>query len=260
MWILVEIMAQFNHSSSHSGEGHTILLELYCLPKFSNGGKRNELIYLVVINIALSVTTTLGNTVILMVLQKESSLHAPSKLLLRSLTISDLFVGLTANPLTAATLVLESQKRWDIWRYLSIVCFSSAHVFCSVSLLTTTAISVDRLLALQLMLRYRQIVTLRACICGYNSILALFHCQRGLAISWNIYRNVDYYDNILVFNHIGFFVLKNFLSIASVHDCTRTTPNQTSRSESNPLDITRYRKTVSRLPYLCAICLMLLCS
>lgn len=96
-----------------------------------------------------------------MALQKESSLHAPSKLLLRSLTISDLFVGRTANPLTAATLGLETQKRWDICRYLSIVCFSSAHVFCSVSVLTTTAISVDRLLALQLMFRYRQIVTLR---------------------------------------------------------------------------------------------------
>ena len=117
MWISVEIMAQFHHSSSHSSEGYTTLLELYCLPKFSNGGRRNELISLVVINIVLSVTTTLGNTVILMALQKESSLHAPSKLLLRSLTISDLFVGLTANLLTAATLGLETPKRWDICRY-----------------------------------------------------------------------------------------------------------------------------------------------
>ena len=41
----------------------------------------------------------MGNFLILVALGKESPLHAPSKLLLRSLTTTDLFVGVVAEPL-----------------------------------------------------------------------------------------------------------------------------------------------------------------
>ena len=236
-------MAQFSNSSSHSGARYTTFPELYCLPKLSNGGTRNELISLVVINTFLSVTTTLGNTLILIALQKESSLHAPSKLLLRSLTISDLFVGVIANPLAAATQVLESQKQWDICRYLGIIGFSLAHVFCSVSLLTTTAISVDRLLALQLMLRYRQIVTLKR----VSVVITVFWLSSIVSAVLPFLKNYTVVSTtmtislclvISVFSYSKIFLLLR-------HNCTRTTPNQTSRSETNLLDMARYRKTVN---------------
>ena len=52
-------------------------------------------------------------------------------------------------------------KQWNSCRYAldSMIVISS--VLCSVSLLTRTAISVDRLLALLLGLRYRQVMTIK---------------------------------------------------------------------------------------------------
>ena len=56
-------------------------------------------------------------------------------------------------------------ERWNICRFAAASSFIISYLLCSVSLLTLTAISVDRLLALLLGLRYRQVVTLkRTCV------------------------------------------------------------------------------------------------
>ena len=49
--------------------------------------------------IFLSISAVLGNSLILAALCKESSLHPPSKLLLRFLATTDLCVGLIVQPL-----------------------------------------------------------------------------------------------------------------------------------------------------------------
>ena len=53
------------------------------------------------VNIFLSITAFLGNFLILVALNKETSLHPPSKLLYRCLATTDLLVGLVNQPLTA---------------------------------------------------------------------------------------------------------------------------------------------------------------
>ena len=52
-------------------------------------------------------------------------------------------------------------EHWSLCRYARDVIFILSYVLCGVSLLTTTAISVDRLLAMLLGLRYKETVTLR---------------------------------------------------------------------------------------------------
>ena len=54
-------------------------------------------------------------------------------------------------------------EHWKICRYVYKTAFIVGHLLCGVSVLTLTAISVDRLLALLLGLRYRyrQVVTLK---------------------------------------------------------------------------------------------------
>ena len=52
-------------------------------------------------------------------------------------------------------------EHWSFCRYARDATVISSHALCSVSLSTLTAISVDRLLALLLGLRYKEIVTLR---------------------------------------------------------------------------------------------------
>ena len=53
----------------------------------------NQLTFIAVLNAFLSITAFLGNVLVLVALRKESSLHPPSKLLFRSLAVTDLCVG-----------------------------------------------------------------------------------------------------------------------------------------------------------------------
>ena len=86
------------------------------------------------------------------------SLHPPSKLLLGCLASTDLCLGLIAQPLFV-TYLLASQHS-NLCHYVQIIFKPVGAVFCGVSLLTLTAISVDRFFALTLGLRYKQTVTL----------------------------------------------------------------------------------------------------
>ena len=62
--------------------------EFDCPDEFT-GEDYKYLILLAALNIFLSFTAFLGNTLILVALRKESSLHPPSKLLYRNLAITD---------------------------------------------------------------------------------------------------------------------------------------------------------------------------
>ena len=113
------------------------------------------------INILLSITATLGNYLILAALHKESSLHPPSKLLYRCLATTDLLVGLVTQPVAATYWMSLVHEHWSLCRYTRDVGYITGFALCGVSLFTMTAISVDRLLAMLLGLRYKEIVTSR---------------------------------------------------------------------------------------------------
>ena len=135
--------------------------EQSCSSEFTEG-VHGELIFLSAINVFFSVAAFLGNTLILVALHKESSLHPPSKLLYRNLTVTDLCVGIIVEPLKVASWISMVNKKWKICYYVSLTNSLSALLLCAVSLFTLTALSLDRLLALLLGLRYRQVVTLRS--------------------------------------------------------------------------------------------------
>ena len=114
-----------------------------------------------IIYIVLSITATLGNILILLALQKDSRMHPPSKLLLRSLSITDLCVGVVSQPLLATLFFSASNGNPELCRVSKSAVRVATSAFSGVSLLTLTAIGVDRLLALLMRLRYRQIVTVK---------------------------------------------------------------------------------------------------
>ena len=111
--------------------------------------------------IFFSLTAFLGNSLILVVLHKVSFLHPPSKLLYRSLATSDLLVGLGSQPLAATLWMSVVFEDWRLCRFVWVAAFISGYGLSLMSLLTMAAMSVDRLLALLLGLRYKQIVTLK---------------------------------------------------------------------------------------------------
>ena len=114
-------------------------------------------VFIFCLNIFLAFTATLGNTLILIALHKVSSIHPPTKFLLRCLALSDFCVGVILQPPFAAFLMETTSGKRQIVKILSTFNFT----LCGFSLAIATAICVDRLLALLLGLRYRHTVTLR---------------------------------------------------------------------------------------------------
>ena len=110
-------------------------------------------------NITLSITAFLGNILIILALKRVSSLHRPSMLLLGCLAITDLCMDLTTQPLFVAYIM--SQEHPMLCYCISILFTRLSIIIGGVSLSTLAAISVHRLLALLLGLRYRHVVTLR---------------------------------------------------------------------------------------------------
>jgi len=203
-----------------------------------------QLIFLSVLNIFLSVTAFLGNALILIALRKESSLHPPSKALLRSLATTDLGVGLIAEPLIAIYWISLLNEHWNICRLVSAAVYITSFILCAVSLLTMTAISVDRLLALLLGLRYRQVVTLKrtfVIVITFWVVSAVF----STAYFWNLFIILSFIVVVVPLSLVTSIIsyTKIFLTLrhhqAQLQDQTQQ-PNQTS-----PLNIARYKKAVS---------------
>ena len=146
---------------SRSGTQTKTFRELLCSPSLVDG-LQQESVPFAAVNIFLSITTFLGNSLILFALHKESSLHPPSKLLYRCLSTTDLLVGLVDQPLhVICWMSVVLTEAWSLCHYAGEAAYITGVALCGVSLLTMTAISVDRLLALLLGLRYKDIVTLK---------------------------------------------------------------------------------------------------
>ena len=226
-------------------ENHKKFQELFCSAEFVRGVK-SELIFLSALNIFLSVTAFLGNTVILVALHKETSLHPPSKLLYRNLAITDLCVGIIAEPLEVTYWTSFVNERWDICYYANWAATFSGYTLCSVSLLTLTAISVDRLLALLLGLRYRQVVTLKR---TYITLISfwILSILGASTIFWNrfITSYFQYVDLALCFVATIFAYTKIFFTLRHNQIHVQNHVAQGQPSQAIPaLNISRYRKAV----------------
>ena len=220
-----------------------IFANLFCSEEFHQGFD-NQILSLSVINILLGITTILGNTVILIALHKETSLNQASKVLLRNLVASDLGVGFVQIAYGVACISIL-QGRWQICRLLYLVTGIAANISLTVSLWTITAISVDRLLALLLKLRYRQVVTIRKV---YGVAITSWICNGvGVASLW--YFSLQGWEVLIVTTIVVclttsmycytkiFFMLRDQ---HKVHNDLREKENQTTRVAT-----TRYRKTLS---------------
>ena len=83
-------MALTNFTEDEKYQKTTV--EVFCSPELISGVD-GELIFLSALTIFMSIAAFLGNTMILVALHKETSLHPPSKLLYRNLATSRLVVA-----------------------------------------------------------------------------------------------------------------------------------------------------------------------
>ena len=219
--------------------------QLFCPENLTAADEiHGQLSFISVLNIVLSITSFLGNALILAALRKESSLHPPSKLLLRCLATTDLCVGLIAEPLALVYWMSLLNNHWNICRYASAASMISCVILSGVSLLTMTMISVDRLLALLLGLRYKQVVTLKR---TYMIVVAVWVLPTAIITTyfWNLLITlwlILIADLLCLLTSIISYT-KIFLTLrhhqAQLQDQSQQ-PNQTS-----PLNIAKYKKAVS---------------
>ena len=207
-------------------------------------------VFIFSLNIFLAFTATLGNTLILIALYKVSSIHPPTKCLLRCLAMTDFCVGVIVQPLFVAFLM---EIATDNWRILHLTLGISNYTFCGFSFATATAISVDRLLALLLGLKYRHTVKLRRVRC-FVVCLLLVNIVNGFIYSFS---SQDFA------NSVGFAViitslLLSVFSHAKIYLKLRQHQAQVrhhvGHDQANgggmiPMNIERLKKTVSTIAW-----------
>ena len=136
-----------------------------------------------VFNNFLSYTAIMLNIVTMYAIRRTSSLPKTLKTLLLSLAFSDVGVGLFVQPLYIFSLVKwlkldrPSCNTYQVWNI-------SSNLFSAASFLGVVAVSVDRVLAVHLHLRYQELVTQKRAVTVVISIW-VFSAFISLLVLWS---------------------------------------------------------------------------
>ena len=211
----------------------------------STRGLHMQLICLSVVNIVIAFTTITANTLVLIVLPKVTSIHPPSKVLLRNLVVGDLCVGISEITIVIYWISMV-QEWWQVCHDFYFAHMIENSILFPVSMWTITAISVDRLLALLLGLRYRLVVTLRrvyvflivSWVCLSIGIVSLGFCSH---IAWESFVAAGALLCLL----ISIYCYSRIFLRLRHHQTQTQEQAQEQVDGRNPMNIARYRKTVS---------------
>ena len=155
-----------------------------------------------VFNNFLSYTAIMLNIITMYAIRRTSSLPKTLKTLLLSLAFSDVGVGLFVQPLYTFSLVKwlkldrPSCNTYHVWNILS-------NLFSAASFLGVVAVSVDRVLAVHLHLRYQELVTQKRAVTVVISIW-VFSAFISLLVLWSSSATQNLV--LLVIAAIGFIV------------------------------------------------------
>lgn len=114
-----------------------------------------------ILNAVFSLLTVSGNYIILRAIWKTQELYSPSFILLFCLAAADLLVGLICQPFFVAYQIAELTDNFSAYCILRMIQNISGWITTGVSFGTLSGVSIDRLLALTLHLRYNTIVTVQ---------------------------------------------------------------------------------------------------
>ena len=136
------------------------------------------------LNAPLSLTAILGNMVVIYSIWRTPSLHSPSNILLLGLAVCDFGVGITVQPFYIIYQSFYLADHRQTWLEAMKVYNVLSNWVGGVSFLTTTAVSIDRYIAIHLHLRYRELVTLR----GTGLLLVILWIIAGFVASTQIWK------------------------------------------------------------------------
>ena len=201
------------------------------------------------LNVLMAIVAIFGNSLVFSAVRHSPSIHLPSKLLLCCLVLTDFGVGLVVQPQFVTFLSTRIE-------YPEIACFClksfgfASSLLISGSVLTMTAISLDRYIALFFHLKYHEIVTTKR-VCAVLAItwsLALF-----FASTW--FWNTTLYSFLVSF---VLFVCVLVISVAYIkiyrglrqqhgHQAQDQAQVQAQQQTGNTLDLAKYRRSASSM-------------
>ena len=106
---------------------------------------------------AVIVIGVVGNSLTLYVISRYRSLHDVTGIFLANLALADLLQSVIGMPLIATS---SFNEKWIFGETLCTLSGLSNSLFCIASVLTLTAVSVDRWLAIRHPLKYKALLTL----------------------------------------------------------------------------------------------------
>ena len=139
-------------------DGNISISGSYCFhlpdPTFHQASQRYTMnLITAIINIVTAPLAVALNVLVVTAIFSSSRLRTPSNLLIACLGLSDVFVGLTAQPGYITYRLMENQRR-SVPCFVMVIYGASFYVRFGVSFMTLTAVSYERFVAVRLRVRY----------------------------------------------------------------------------------------------------------
>ena len=167
------------------------------------------------LNAPLSIATTLGNTAIIYSIWHNSSLRSPANILLLGLALCDLGVGTMVQPVYIIYQSFYIANRRRTWVNAMKAFNVLSNMFCCVSFLTTTLVSIDRWLAIYLHLRYQEFVTVRRII-HLHGVIWIVAVTLASTVIWN--KRISFFAALVV---ITICLLTTFVAYVKIYQVVR---------------------------------------
>ncbi|XP_078353582.1 melanocyte-stimulating hormone receptor-like [Oculina patagonica] len=204
------------------------------------------------INSVLSLVATLWNILVILVIWKTPALHSPSNILICCLAGSDLVIGLLAQPMLVTYKIAEFKDSAETACIGRLIHWIAGFVCAGVSVMTIAAISVDKVLALYLHLRYKQVVTVARVL----KVVFVFWFFCVTAAVFLFVSNSDRYWTLVPLPVLCISLTTTFVAYIKVFGVLRRHRNQIraqTRSAWNGVNMRKYKKSVITMVYVLAM-------
>ena len=226
---------------------------------FNIDGKSTLQIINCILTVPTSLTATLGNLLVLISIWRTPSLHSPSNVLLVGLALSDLGVGLFVQPIFLVYNIAKIKGLMELFCSSALSFTVTGFCLCGVSLLTLTAISLDRYIAVHLHLRYKEIVTVKR-VTAVLVIIWMVGIIYGLLFLWSrTFTNIFSIVLILLNVCVTTFAYCKIYRVVRRHQAQihRQMQAFVGQQEGNSLNLPHFKKSLVNM--LLIYCTFLFC-
>ena len=209
------------------------------------------------LNAFLSYTATMLNIVTIHAIRKTPSLSKNLKTLLLSLAVSDLGVGLVAQPLYVACLIMESQLNIETsktYNAIYITFLISANLVGFATLFLVIVLCAERFIAIHYYLRYQELVTHKRVVAVVVSIWVLSGLF-SLTRLW-IRKSMHVVFGITVLACViaaTFFSVRIYFSVRRHVNQIQVQQLQQASQNGQMASVTRLRKVAIMAVYVCLV-------